>query len=106
MANCQRMILDSRKFLMKRFDVELTRRLEKLRQEGLRRELRRVESAQSPRIEVGGRTLLNFSSNDYLGLADDVRLKDAAAAAVARFGAGTGASRLISGSLAPHHELE
>ncbi len=91
---------------MERFGVELTRRVEKLRQEGLHRELRRVESAQSPRIEVGGRTLLNFSSNDYLGLADDARLKEAAAAAVARFGAGSGASRLICGSLAPHHELE
>src|SRR6266446_3709670 len=99
-------ITDSTKSSMERFDVELTRRLEKLRQEGLQRELRRVESAQSPRIKIGGRTLLNFSSNDYLGLADDARLKEAAAAAVARFGAGAGASRLICGSLAPHHELE
>src|SRR6266446_4252497 len=99
-------ITDSTKSSMERFDVELTRRLEELRQKGLHRELRRVESAQSPRIEIGGRAFLNFSSNDYLGLADDARLKEAAAAAIARFGAGAGASRLICGSLAPHHELE
>ena len=77
-----------------------------MRQQGLFRELRRVDSPQSPRIEIGGRTLLNFSSNDYLGLANDPALKEAAIKAVERFGAGAGASRLICGSLAPHHELE
>ena len=50
--------------------------------------------------------LLNFSSNDYLGLANEPCLKEAAVKAVERFGAGAGASRLISGSLAPYHELE
>ena len=53
-----------------------------------------------------GRTLLNFSSNDYLGLANEPALKEAAIKAVERYGAGAGASRLICGSLAPHHELE
>src|SRR5262249_38641617 len=48
----------------------------------------------------------NFSSNDYLGLANHPALKNAAAEAAWRFGAGSGASRLICGSLAPHHELE
>lgn len=50
--------------------------------------------------------MLNFSSNDYLGLANEPRLKEAAIKAVEKFGAGAGASRLICGSLAPHHELE
>ncbi|HUZ06101.1 MAG TPA: aminotransferase class I/II-fold pyridoxal phosphate-dependent enzyme, partial [Candidatus Paceibacterota bacterium] len=69
-------------------------------------ELRRVDSAQSPRIKIGVKTYLNFSSNDYLGLANHPVLKEAAIKAVEKFGAGAGASRLICGSLAPFHELE
>jgi 8-amino-7-oxononanoate synthase len=91
---------------MNPFNHELNRRLGVLRQQGLRRNLRRVDSAQGPRIKTGGKTLLNFSSNDYLGLASHPALKKAAADAVKRFGAGAGASRLVSGSLAPFHELE
>jgi 7-keto-8-aminopelargonate synthetase-like enzyme len=88
------------------FDEELNRRLATLRQQNLHRELRRVDSQQSSHIEIGGKTLLNFSSNDYLGLANDSILKEAAIQAVEKFGAGSGASRLICGSLASHHELE
>jgi len=91
---------------MNPFDEELNRRLEALREQGLRRELRRVDSAQGPRINIGGKTYLNFSSNDYLGLAGHPALKEAAIKAVEKFGAGAGASRLICGSLAPFHELE
>jgi 8-amino-7-oxononanoate synthase len=91
---------------MNAFDRELTQRLDGIRQQGLLRELRRVDSPQSPRIEIGGRTLLNFSSNDYLGLANEPALKEAAIKAVERYGAGAGASRLICGSLAPHQELD
>ena len=80
--------------------------LEALREQGLRRELRRVDSPQSPRIQIGGETFLNFSSNDYLGLSNHPALKEAAIKAVEKFGAGAGASRLICGSLAPFHELE
>jgi 8-amino-7-oxononanoate synthase len=88
------------------FDRELTERLVTLHTQGLHRELRRVDSPPGTRIQIGGRTLLNFSSNDYLGLANDPVLKAAAIKAVEKFGAGSGASRLICGSLAPHHELE
>ena len=91
---------------MNGFDRELTQRLDAVRQQGLLRELRRIDSPQSPRIETGGRTLLNFSSNDYLGLANEPALKEAAIRAVERYGAGTGGSRLICGSLAPHQELD
>jgi 8-amino-7-oxononanoate synthase len=91
---------------MNDFDCELTQRIGGLRQQGLLRELRCVESPQSPRIEIGGRALLNFSSNDYLGLANEPALKEAAIRAVERYGAGAGASRLICGSLAPHQQLE
>ena len=91
---------------MPSFDEELSRRLDAIRAQGLHRELRRVDSAQGPRIEIGGRTLLNFSSNDYLGLANHPALKEAAIKAVEQYGAGAGSSRLICGSLAPFHELE
>jgi len=87
-------------------DADLNERLAALRAQNLFRELRRVESPQSTRIKIGGRTLLNFSSNDYLGLANDALLKEAAIRAVEKFGAGSGAARLVCGSLAPFHELE
>lgn len=91
---------------MNDFTTELSRRLDEIRERGLYRELRRVDSPQSPRIEISGKTVLNFSSNDYLGLANHPHLKEAAIKAVEKFGSGSGASRLICGSLAPHHELE
>lgn len=91
---------------MNAFDSELNRRLNALREQGLYRELRRVDSPQSPQIEISGRTLLNFSSNDYLGLANHPTLKEAAIKAIERYGSGAGASRLVCGSLAPFHELE
>lgn len=91
---------------MTSFDGELNLRLTALREQNLFRELRRVDSAQGAQIQINGRPLLNFSSNDYLGLANHPVLKEAAIRAVTDFGAGTGASRLICGSLAPFHELE
>jgi len=91
---------------MNDFNRELTQRLAAIRQQGLLRELRRIDSPQTPRLEMEGRTLLNFSSNDYLGLANEPALKEAAVKAVERYGAGAGASRLICGSLAPHQELD
>ncbi len=88
------------------FDIELKQRLDALREQNLLRELRRIDSPQAPHIQIDGKPFLNFSSNDYLGLANDPLLKEAAIEAVKKFGAGSGASRLICGSLAPHHELE
>lgn len=88
------------------FNTELSKRLDALREQNLFRELRRVDSPQSPRIQIAGKTLLNFSSNDYLGLANHPALKEAAIHAIEKFGVGSGASRLICGSLAPFHELE
>ena len=91
---------------MNQFNAALNERLAAIREQGLYRELRRVDSPQSPRIQINGKTVLNFSSNDYLGLANEPAIKEAAIKAVEKFGAGTGASRLICGSLAPHHELD
>ena len=80
--------------------------LETLRARSLDRHLREVSSAQGPNIEIGGHRLINFSSNDYLGLANHPRLRDAATAAIDEFGVGAGASRLISGTQSPHLRLE
>jgi len=91
---------------MKPFTDELNLRLKTLREQNLSRELRRIDSLQSPRIQISGQSFLNFSSNDYLGLANHPSLKEAAIKAVEKFGAGTGSSRLICGSIAPFHDLE
>jgi 8-amino-7-oxononanoate synthase len=80
--------------------------LETLRARSLDRHLREISSAQGPEIEIGGRRLINFSSNDYLGLANDPRLREAAIGAIGDFGVGAGASRLISGTQSPHLRLE
>ena len=91
---------------MNSFEQQLSAELDQLRAAGLRRELREVTSPQGPHIATGGRSLLNFSSNDYLGLANDPALIEASAKAARDFGAGSGASRLLCGSLRVHHELE
>lgn len=88
------------------FDEQLGRDLDEIRDAGLWRELREIESAQSTRVTLDGREFINFSSNDYLGLAGHPALGQAARSAVGQFGVGSGASRLICGSLQPHHELE
>ena len=80
--------------------------LQALRARSLDRHLREVAGAQGPTIEFAGSRLINFSSNDYLGLANEPRLREAATMAITQFGIGAGASRLISGTLSPHLELE
>jgi 8-amino-7-oxononanoate synthase len=80
--------------------------LQALRARSLDRHLREISSAQGPQIEIGSRRLINFSSNDYLGLATDPRLREAAIGAIGDFGVGAGASRLISGTQSPHLRLE
>jgi 8-amino-7-oxononanoate synthase len=77
-----------------------------LQKRQLYRHRRIVESAPGREIVVNGRTLLNFCSNDYLGLAAEQRVCAAFRAGVDRWGAGAGASHLVSGHTAAHHELE
>ena len=80
--------------------------LQALRARSLYRKLREIGSAQGSIVDLVGKRLINFSSNDYLGLANDQRLRDAATAAIAEFGIGAGSSRLISGTQSPHLKLE
>jgi len=77
-----------------------------LRRRGLYRSLRRVEGEPGPTLRLDGREALNFSSNNYLGLASHPAVKKAAQEAIDRYGLGAGASRLISGNLALDEELE
>ncbi|TDU81654.1 8-amino-7-oxononanoate synthase [Prosthecobacter fusiformis] len=85
---------------------EIQSQLDQLRKDGLWRQLRVMDSPQSPVLEHEGKSYLNFSSNDYLGLAPSSELKAALLEGVALFGAGSGASRLVCGSMRPHADLE
>ena len=82
------------------------RTLEDLQAHGLYRRLVAVGSAAGPHVELGGRTVLQFASNNYLGLANDPRVRDAARRAIDRWGWGAGASRLLAGHTDAHAALE
>ncbi len=81
-------------------------RLAELSSRGLRRRTRLIEGPQGPRVTVDGREALLLCSNNYLGLAEHPRVREAAAEAALRWGAGAGASRLVSGSMEVHEDLE
>lgn len=91
---------------MSSLDAFLAARLAEIEGAGLRRSLRALSSPQGPEVVCDGRSLANFSSNDYLGLAADPRLREAVASALDEAGAGSGASRLICGHHALHQKLE
>lgn len=84
----------------------LTAELNKLKEENLYRSLRVVEGAPERIIRIDGKEYLNFSSNNYLGLASHPAVKKAACEAIEQFGTSSSASRLISGTMSIHHELE
>jgi len=77
-----------------------------LESQSLRRGLRWVGSEQGREILLDGERVVNFASNDYLGLAGHAEIISAMKAGVDEWGAGSGASRLITGSMTPHGELE
>ena len=91
---------------MSNLNDQLGTELDQLRAAGLYRQFRDIRGAQGTHVTIDGQALLNFSSNDYLGLANDPVLKQAAADAVARWGVGAGASRLVCGNLEPYRLLE
>ena len=80
--------------------------LEQRRTSGLLRELRPANLRKDGAIFRNGEQLVDFSSNDYLGLASHPKLKEASKKAIEEFGTGSSASRLLSGDLTIHHELE
>src|SRR4051794_40882385 len=81
-------------------------RLEELRDSGLYRRTRLVSGPQGPRVVLDGKPVLLLCSNNYLGLADHPRVREAAADAAMRWGVGAGASRLVSGTMTVHRRLE
>ena len=85
---------------------EIEDRLAEIRSEGLYRRMRVVSGPQGPRVLLDGKPVLLLCSNNYLGLADHLRVREAAAEAAMRYGAGSGASRLISGNMTIHRRLE
>jgi 8-amino-7-oxononanoate synthase len=85
-----------------RLDAALAQR----RRAGLYRSRLTLESAQGPVVRIAGREYLNFSSNDYLGLAAHPRVVARFRSAAAEYGVGSGASHLVCGHSTPHHELE
>ena len=86
--------------------TDIEERLDEIRRSGLYRRLRCVSGPQGPRVLLDGRPVLLLCSNNYLGLADHPRVREAAAEAAMRYGAGSGASRLISGNMTIHRRLE
>jgi glycine C-acetyltransferase len=77
-----------------------------LKAAGLYRPLKELQSPQQPRSVINGRPVINLSSNNYLGLADDARLKEAMITATAELGVGSGAVRTIIGTMSIHNQLE
>jgi glycine C-acetyltransferase len=86
--------------------AHLAAELEELNRTGLAATVRTVEGAQGAWLQIDGRRVLNFCSNNYLGLANDARLVAAARDALERYGVGPGAVRPIAGTMTIHEELE
>ena len=86
--------------------MDLSARLAEQQDGGLTRRHRIVEGPQQLRLQVDSQELLNFSSNDYLGLSNDSAVKQAFIECVNQYGVGTGAAHLITGHTRAHHELE
>lgn len=84
----------------------LSEELTLLREQGLYRRMRRVVENRTTRVVMDGREVLLLCSNNYLGLANHPALKEASIRAVEKYGTGSGASRLVSGTMELHEELE
>ncbi len=86
--------------------IEIEARLSELEALDLERQTRLVSGPQGPHVVLDGRPVLMLCSNNYLGLADHPRVREAAAEAAMRWGVGAGASRLVSGTMTIHRRLE
>ncbi|MCB9771456.1 MAG: 8-amino-7-oxononanoate synthase [Candidatus Omnitrophica bacterium] len=87
-------------------DTFLNNTLTDISNKGLRRKIRMISGSQGRKITIDGRAVLNFCSNNYLGLADDDRIRTAAFESIKEEGFGAGASRLVCGNLQSHARLE
>jgi glycine C-acetyltransferase len=87
-------------------DRSLSADLDRLREEGLYHPLRVLESPQGHEVTIGGQSLINLSSNNYLGLNTHPRLIEATVQGARKWGAGTGAVRTIAGTQSVHEQLE
>src|SRR4051812_6405418 len=85
---------------------DIARRLEEIAELGLSRRMRMVSGPQDASVVLDGKPVLLLCSNNYLGLAGHPRVREAAADAAMRWGVGSGASRLVSGTMTIHGELE
>lgn len=85
---------------------DLHEELNRMRKEGTFRQLVTLQSEQGARVVINGREVIQLSSNNYLGLTNHPRLKQAAIKAIEKYGAGTGSVRTIAGTLTMHQELE
>src|SRR5437667_9964293 len=85
---------------------DIAERLAELEQLGLSRRLRMVSGPQGPTVLLDGKPVMLLCSNNYLGLADHPRVRQAAADAAMRWGVGAGPSRLVSGTMTIHRRLE
>ena len=90
----------------KALDSFLKENLEDLKSKGLYNQIDSLQGANGPIIKIGGRELINLSSNNYLGLATNKRMVDASIEAAKKYGVGAGAVRTINGTLDIHDELE
>ncbi|RCW46624.1 glycine C-acetyltransferase [Halanaerobium sp. MA284_MarDTE_T2] len=88
------------------FQRELQNRISDLKKEGLYNKIKTLESPQGAWLEINGEEVLNFSSNNYLGLANHKEIVKAAQDALNKFGIGPGAVRSIAGTMTLHNELE
>lgn len=86
--------------------MRIREELEQIRKKGLYRSTRLIGGRQSTRVLLDGREVLMLCSNNYLGLADHPALSRAATAATERYGTSSGASRLVSGTMELHQQLE
>jgi 8-amino-7-oxononanoate synthase len=85
---------------------DITAQLDELRTQGLWRELRPLDEQDGITVRAEGREWINFSSNDYLGLAHSAEMRQALTEGIAKYGGGSGASRLVCGTHRAHAELE
>ena len=85
---------------------QLTDNLDAIKESGLYRSRRVLTSPQGINLQIGGRTVVNFCSNDYLGLANHPDVVNAFKTAVDHYGVGSGSAHLICGHSAAHHALE